>query len=229
MQTRHMEAERNRKSLVLNIIDGAKVVQGGGNERFETTLNEKIAVAAEASLDRLFPDFKDADDARWNKVIERAKKGAEHPLEAVDFTGKTENHTVCAAVLSFVGSGKKGKDIRNHFSDASYGWPRDAVDAALISLFSSGHLRATSSGTALKPGQLDQAKISQTDFRAETSTIATIQRMVLRKLFQEANVDCKPNEEAASAITLLSKLLELANAAGGESPLPGPSRCPTYH
>ena len=101
----------------------------------------------------------------WPKVIERARKGAEHPLEVLDYSGKTEDHAVCSAVLSFVGSGKKGKDVRAHFSDPPYGWSRDAVDAVLISLFGAGHLRATTNGTPLKPGQLDQAKISGTDFR----------------------------------------------------------------
>lgn len=220
MQTRFLEGERNRKALIADIIDGAKVIQGGGNERFETSLIEKIRAAAEASLDRLFYEFKDADDARWSKVIEQAKRGAEHPLQAIDFNGKTEDHPVCSAVLSFIGSGKKGKEIRDHFSNAPYGWPRDAIDGALISLFASGHLRATSNGVGLKPGQVDQTKISQTDFRVETTTISTRQRMALRKLYQQAGVDCKPNEETAAAAPLLNKLLEFANAAGGEPPLP---------
>lgn len=220
MQTRVLEAERNRKTLVASVIDAAKVIQGGGAERLETTLREKVQAAAEASLDRLFHEFKDADDARWDKVIERAKKGAEHPLEAMDFSGKTEEHPVCAAVFGHVGSGKKGKDIRDHFSAAPYGWPRDAVDAALISLFASGHLRATSNGVPLKPGQLDQAKISQTDFRVESTTLSVQQRLVLRKLYQHAGVDCKPNEEPAAAGALLCKLIELAHSAGGDAPLP---------
>lgn len=220
MQTRLMEAERTRKTLIASIIDAAKVIQGGGSERLETTLREKIKAAAEASLDRLFYEFKDADDGRWDKVIERAKKGAEHPLEVLDFTGKTEDHPVCSAVLGHVGSGKKGKDIRDHFSAAPFGWPRDAVDAALISLFASGHLRTSNNGAALKPGQLDQAKISQTDFRVESTTLSVQQRLALRKLYQSAGVECKPNEEQAAAGILLNKLVDLAQSAGGEAPLP---------
>ena len=131
-------------------------------------------------------------------MIERARKGAEHPLEALDYSGKTEDHPVCSAVLSFVGSGKKGKDVRAHFSDPPYGWSRDAVDAALISLFGTGHLRATTNGTPVKPGQ----------------------RLKVRKLFTTAGVACKPNEEAAAAGEFLSKLSDLARRAGGEAPLP---------
>ena len=220
METRLTEASNSLRTLVADMVDGAKVYQGGGSERLEASLLEKVREAADASLDRLYYDFKDADDHRWAKVIERARKGAEHPLEVLDYSGKTEEHPVCSAVLSFVGSGKKGRDVRSHFSDPPYGWSRDAVDAALISLFGTGHLRATANSTPLKPGQLDQAKVSATDFRVESATIDTRQRLKVRKLFTSAGVACKPNEENAAAGEFLSKLNELARGAGGEAPLP---------
>ena len=220
METRLTEAGNGQRSLVAEVIDCAKVYQGGGSERLEASLLDKVKEAANASLDRLFYDFKDADDHGWPKVIERSRKGAEHPLEALNYDGKTEDHPVCSAALSFVGSGKKGKDVRAHFSDPPYGWSRDAVDAALISLFGTGHLRATANGTPLKPGQLDQAKVSSTDFRVESATIDTRQRLKVRKLFQTAAVACKPNEEAVAAEDFLNKLIELARGASGEAPLP---------
>ena len=220
METRLTEARNSLRALVVDVVDGAKVFQGGGSERLEATLPDKVEQAATASLDRLFYDFKDADDHRWPKVIERARKGAEHPLEALDYSGRTEDHPVCWAVLSFVGSGKKGKEVRAHFSDPPYGWSRDAVDAALISLFGIGHLRATATGSPFKPGQLDQARISGTDFRVESATIDTRQRIRVRKLFTTAGVACKPNEEAAAAGEFLGKLSDLARHAGGEPPLP---------
>ena len=227
METRLTEAVNNLRALVAEVIDGTKVFQGGGTEQLEASLLDKVRKAADASLDRLFYDFKDADDHRWPKVIERARKGAEHPLEALDYNGKTEDHPVCSAVLSFVGSGKKGKDVRAHFSDPPYGWSRDAVDAALISLFGTGHLRATANGTPLKPRQLDQAKVSSTDFRVESATIDTRQRLKVRKLFQTVGVACKPNEEAVAAGEFLTRLSELARGAGGEDPLP--ERPDTHH
>jgi hypothetical protein len=220
METRLTESSNSLRALVAEVVDGAKVYQGGGSERLEATLLDKVKEATSASLDRLFYDFKDADDHRWDKVIERARKGAEHPLEAVDYGGKTEDHPVCSAVLSFVGSGKKGKDVRTHFSDPPYGWSRDAIDGALISLFGIGHLRASVNGTPLKPGELDQAKVSATDFRVESATIDTRQRLKVRKLFTTAGVACKPNEEAAAAGAFLNKLSDLARRAGGEAPLP---------
>ena len=220
METRLIEATNNLKTIVAEIVDETKVYQGGGSERTETSLRDKIEETAKASLDRLYYDFKDADDDRWRKVIEHARKGAEHPLEPLDYNGKTEDHPVCYAVLSFVHSGKKGKDVRSNFSDPPYGWSRDAIDAALISLFGTGHLRAMSNGSPLKPGHLDQVKVSNADFRVESATIDTRQRLKVRKLITKAGVVCNPNEEAAVAGEFMSKLSELARGAGGEAPLP---------
>ena len=221
METRRTHAENAQKALVADIINGARVFQGGGNERLELSLSEKTTEAAGASLDRLFHRFGDADDHRWPKVIERARGGAEHPLEALDYSGRTEEHAVCSAVLEAVGSGRKGKEIRSHFSGPPFGWPRDAIDAALISLFEAGHLRASANGVAVKPRGLDQGKVANTDFRVESATIDTRQRLKLRGLFQTAEVDCKPNEESEAAGRLLEKLEELARNAGGDAPLPG--------
>ena len=220
METRLTEAGNGLRSLVAEVIDGAKVFQGGGAERLETALVDKVTEAADASLDRLFYEFNEADDHRWSKVIERARKGDEHPLEALDYSGKSEDHPVLSKVLSFVGSGKKGREVRIHFSDPPHGWPRDAIDAALVSLFESGHLRAKANGVALKPRQLAQAGVPGTDFRVESATLETRQRLKARKLFQKAEVACKPNEEAAAAGSFLGRLGELARRAGGEAPLP---------
>ena len=223
METRLTEAENNLRAVVVDVVGGARVIQGGGNERPESSLSDKVREAAGASLVRLFHKFNDADHDRWPKVIERTRAGAEHPLEVLDYSGKTEEHPVCAAVLAFVGAGKRGRDVRSHFSDPPYGWPRDAIDAALISLFGAGHLRATANGVALPPGQLDQAKVPSTDFRTESATISTHQRLKLRSLFQTAGIECKPNEETVGAGRLLSRLDDLARGAGGDAPLP---ECP---
>ncbi len=223
METRRTEATNNQRSLVAAVVSNAKVYQGGGSERLDESLQARIKWAADASLDRLFHDFGDADDNRWVNVIERARKGDGHPLEALDYNGKTEEHQVCSALLSFVSSGKKGKQVRDHFSAPPYGWPRDAIDAALISLFGAGHLRATTTGSPLKPGELDQSKVPVTDFRVESAIISTQQRIKIRSLFQGAGVTCKPNEETSAAAEFLAELDRLAQDAGGAAPLP---ECP---
>ena len=220
MTTRKTTTEATRNQIVRTIIGQAKVIQGGGNERLELDLIAKAQAAAEASLDRLFPNFKDADDHRWSSVITRAKGGDGAALQAVDWSDSPEKHPVCTGVLAKVGAGKKGKDVRDAFEASPYGWARDAIDAALITLFTTGHLRAVHKGMTLAQGQLDQAKISVTDFRVEMATVDARARMKLRKLFQTAGISCNSNEESAKTGAFLAHLAELAQRAGGAPPLP---------
>ena len=220
MDTRRTTSENNQNRIIRELIDGAKVFKGGGAEVINIDLIEKVRSAAYDSLDRLFPSFKEADDHRWNSVINRARNKDGNALQAVGHNENPEKHPVCSAILSFVGAGKKGKEIRDQFEAAPYGWPRDAIDGALITLHTVGHLRAMHRGTVLAPGQLDQAKIPATDFRTETVTISAKDRIKLRKLFQDANIPCKPDEETTAAEKFLAALDELARKAGGEAPLP---------
>lgn len=220
MATRSRAALDTRDMIIASIVDEARVFQGGGNESYGLSFFEKVKTVAEYSLDRLFPKFSDADDHRWNTVINRAKAGAEDALSAVDWADAPEKHPVCAGVLHAIGSGCKGKDIRDAFEAPPCGWPRDAIDAALIVLFTSGYVRAVHKGIVLQKGRLDQAKISVTDFRVETTTLSTRDRIKLRQLFQSVGIPCVSNEEAAAAGAYLSRLAELASSAGGDPPLP---------
>ncbi len=220
MATRMGSSEVTRNSIIQDVINAAKVVQGGGQELFDLALKDKVNSAAEISLDRLFPNFQDADDDRWHTVINQAKSGSEAALQAVDWNDAPEKHQVCSAVISEIGSGKKGKDIRDAFESTPYGWPRDAIDAALITLFTTGHIRVTHKGVQLKQGQLDQAKMSVSDFRVETITIDARARIKLRKLFQGAGIPCKPNEESIAAGQFLVHVADLADRAGGDPPMP---------
>ena len=221
METRLTEAGNSLRALVAEVVSGVKVYQGGGSEQLEAALLDKIKEAANASLDRLFYEFNDADDHRWPKVIERARRGSDHPLEALDYSGKTEDHPVCSAAQSFVGSGKKGRDVRTHFSDPPYGWSRDAVDAALISLFGTGHLRAMINGIPLKSWQARSGEDFGHRFQGRKRDhrhAPALQGSASCSL--PMGVNCKPNEEAAAASEFLIKLSDLARGAGGEAPLP---------
>jgi len=213
-------AEQTRDQIVRDIIDTAKVFQGGGNEQLELTFAAKIESAAEASLIRMFPEFRHAEDSRWKNVIDRARKGDENALSTVNYSGPVDQHRVTSAVLREIGAGKQGKQLRSTFSEAPYGWPRDAVDAALILLHTTNHVRARLKGTPVERGQLDQNKIALADFRTESTTLSAKDKMSLRKLFQDAGIDCKANEEAAKAGEYLARLISFAEKAGGEPPLP---------
>lgn len=222
MQSRKAHAESQRQTLVQEIVDGAKVFQGGGNELLHLSLEEKLRAGAEDSLARLFPRFKEADAAgsAWESALKRARDGADQPFSPVHHQGPIEQHAVCKQVLTTVGSGKTGAEIRKELERAPFGWPRDAVDAALIALHRSQHLTATLNGVSVAPGQLDQNKISKSEFRVEKNNLSVQDRTALRALYQEAAIKAKGEELDAKAPEFFAAFKAIAQEAGGDPPLP---------
>ena len=220
MDSRRARAMGDRDRLIRTVVENAKVFQGGGSEVLSTSLEERIKNATETSLVRMFPRFKDADSAAWEAVIKRARDGADHPFQPTGHTEATEKHPVCQQVLSTIGAGKAGSDVRKVLSGAPFGWPRDAVDAALIALHRQQHIMATLNGQAIPLGQLDQNKIAKADFRVEHATLSVNDRLVLRKVFQALGLSCKSGEEALRAGDFLTGFFALARSAGGDAPLP---------
>jgi hypothetical protein len=220
MDSRRARAAGDRDRLIRDVVANAKVFQGGGSEVLLTSLDERIKIATEASLVRMFPRFKDADSAAWEAVIKRAREGADHPFQPTGHTDATEKYPVCQQVIATIGAGKSGSDIRKTLSGSPFGWPRDAVDAALIALHRLQHITTTLNGQAIPLGQLDQNKIAKAEFRVEHATLSVSDRLILRKLFQALGLSCKSGEEAARASEFLTGLIGLAKAAGGDAPLP---------
>jgi hypothetical protein len=222
MESRRALAVQQRGNLVRDIVSAAKVYQGGASELFHLALDEKLKAGAEESLKRLFPRFKEADFAAsaWEAAIKRARDGADNPFSPLKYEGPIEQHPVCQQVLTTIGSGKTGTQVRKDLEASPFGWPRDAVDAALIALHRSQHLTATLNSAPLVAGQLDQNKIQKTEFRVEKITLAVGDRLKVRKLYQVLDLNCKAGEESARAAEFLRAVRNLAMEAGGDAPLP---------
>jgi hypothetical protein len=221
MGTRLSDAERARDQLIAQIASGAKVYKGGGTELFNLTLAEKVREGATDALARLFPRFGEADHKAWTSVINRARNGDDSPLRAVDYEGATEQHPVCKEILGKVGSGIEGRELRKFFAASPYGWPQDAVDGGIIVLHAGAHLLARYNGQPLAVGQLDQNKISKTEFRTESIILTGPDKLKLRELFREAGVTAKASDDLELKSTEYLNVVEaLANKAGGAAPLP---------
>ncbi len=220
MESRKRNAESSRDDIVRELLRAAKVFQGGGSEVFGEGLAQKITAGAEASLARLFPRFGDADHAAWEAALKRAKDGSDQPFKVAGWDGRTEDHPLAKAVLATVGSAARGSDVQKELKAAPYGWPQDAIDAALVALHRSGHLRATRNGQPIAAGSLDQAGVKAAEFRPEKVRLTTSQRIALRGLFDEVGVTTRSGEEEIRAPAFLDALADLAARAGGEEPLP---------
>jgi hypothetical protein len=217
----HLEvAQHSIKRLLHQIVGGAKVFLGGGQEANGVELADKVQDAASSALDRLFPKFSDADHANWGQVVNRAKAGDVGALSQVGYQGESSKHPVCREVFTLVGAGKKGKDVRDYFKSAPFGWPQDAVDGALYTLMVAGNLRATVNGQPVQSKDLPQNQIGVASFYVDVPPLNVTQRLDLKALFQKLGVTTKNGEESAAAGEFLAKLLALVDGAGGDAPRP---------
>jgi len=218
----HLEVARHRiQELLGHVIGGAKVFLGGGQEANGIELADKVQDSANSALERLFPQFSEADHVNWGQVVTRARAGDVGALSQVGYPGDVTKHPVCRRVLDLIGAGKKGKDVQEHFRSAPFGWPKDAIDGALFVMLVAGNLRATNNG---QPAQasLPQNQVGVTSFYVDVPPLNVQQRLDLKALFQKIGVVTQNGKESEAAAQFLKKMLALAESAGGIAPRPEP-------
>lgn len=220
MKSRLEGAEAARNEIARTIVRSAGVLQSGGAEIYGDDLVSTLRTGADKSLRRLFPLFPDGGHRAWQAALKRGRQGSGEPFKAVGWTGPVSEHPVSKRVLAVVGVAAQGSAVRRTLESASYGWPRDTIDAALVALHREGHLRAERNSRPLATAQLDQTAISKARFRPEKVRLTTGQRVALRGLFGKLGVRARSGEEEEGGRRFLAALAELAARAGGEPPLP---------
>jgi len=216
----HLEIAQHRiQELLGHIIGGAKVYLGGGQEANGIELADKVQDSADSALIRLFPQFSEADHANWGQVVTRARAGDVGALSQVGYQGNPTQHPVCRRVLDLIGAGKKGKDLREHFKAAPFGWPQDAIDGALFVMLVAGNLRATNNGQPVQ-ASLPQNQVGVASFYVDVPPLNVQQRLDLKALFQKIGITTQNGKESEASAESLKKLLALAESAGGNAPRP---------
>ncbi len=221
MTTTQSQSESRINHVLDEIMNNAKVFQAGGNEINQTSFDAMIQESVSNSLDRMYSYFDMADNVKWAKVFDRAKGGATDPLSLIGYRGEVQDNPVCKEVLSFIGNEKKGSDIRKHFSETPYGWPQDAIDAALLVLVSSELVRAEDNRMKLKKAtEIERKAIGITIFKLETVVLTTNQKINIRKLMILLDLKINQTNLNENSNAFLDKLEELANKVGGDAPKP---------
>jgi len=217
----HREVAQHRiQELLGHIVGGAKVFLGGGQEANGIELADKVQDSADSALVRLFPQFAEADHGNWGQVVTRARGGDVAALLQVGYSGNPTQHPVCRRVLDAIGAGKKGKELRDLFKGAPYGWPQDAIDGALFVMLVAGNLRATVNGQHVQAQTLPQNQVGVASFYVDVPPLNVQQRLDLKALFQKAGITTLNGKESEAAAEFLNKMLALAQTAGGEAPRP---------
>ncbi len=226
MRARMVSAEDHLNATVRNIMMGARVFRGGAVEVVGIDLATSIDTGAKASLNLLYPRFADADSDKWSEVIKRVRQGADEPFAFIGHAGDTAKHPVCIEVIKHVAeagnSGIAGNKLRKLFRGSPFGWPQDAVDAALLAMLRNGTFRGRKNGTEITR-DLDSAGISQVDFIAEAVPVSAQETVRLRGILNSGGLlkPAVPSGQGAEHIErFLNTLREVAASEGSEAPRP---------
>jgi hypothetical protein len=217
MESRQNSALTTIQDIIDKIAADALVYLAGGTLVDSGTLRENIDSALNSIADRQFTDFKNkADYKDWDKALKKALEGDTDSLKKINYNGDVKDHPAAIDILRFIGNTtKKGKEIRENFMKATYGWSQDAIDTILVALKNAELISCNDPG-------LKQATMNAAVFKKEVHTISAAEKIKLRKIYQDAGITCKPNEELPTSNLFLSKLKQLAGTVSGSSPLPEP-------
>jgi hypothetical protein len=227
MDTRHRVAEGRARELAGKLVQEAEVLLGGGTAEKQATLVARLEAAVETARKRIFPQFRDADRPaiEWDKALRTAREGGETPFAAVGHVAEADTHPVGRAVLGFIGAGKAGREVRQQFEREPYGWPKDAIDAALVALVRANKLTVILNGEPASATALDGTAIGKATFRREDVSISARDKIALAGLLQTLGGAIANRDDLAEpAREFLRKLRSMGESAGGEPPLPAAPR-----
>jgi len=226
MRARLTASEDQLGATVRGIMTGARVFRGGAIEVTGVELASSIESGTRESLNLLYPSFAQGDSDKWKDVIDRTRKGIDDPFSYVNHVGDTAKHPVCIEVIKLIAeagnAGLAGGKIRKHFRASPYGWPQDAVDAALIALLRSGTFRGRKNGVEVQR-DTDQNGIPQIDFIAEAVPVSAQEVVRLRSILNYGSLlnPPVPSSQGPEHIDgFVSKLREFSEAEGVEPPKP---------
>jgi hypothetical protein len=222
MTTRLATDDERLTTLFQEVVARARVFQGGGGELTTTTLREAVNTAANRSLIRLFRKFGAGDNANWGKVVTKARDGAPDALDAIGHHGEPTTNAVCKEILAAVSAGgTKGADLQKRFAAPPFGWPKDAVSGAVLTLLAAGNIRAAQDGKDLAgPKELPQTQIGKVTLYKEDEPPIVGQRLAVKGLLAAAGIAYEAGQEGAQISALLQRLKDFAGRAGGAAPLP---------
>lgn len=228
MQSRLERAEQVAKAVLREAMDRGQVLVAGGAE-VGAGLSRADAVreAAQRGLDRLYTEFAQADHGGWGRALTKAQQKVPDAMREVGHAGEPHDHPVCRAILRALGGGKKGSDLRNLLKGVPYGWPNDAMDAALVVLTNAGQVKAIGSdGKPVVLADQNTNAFGIYTFAPETRVVTTREKMAVRALGNLLNLKIASGEEGNYLLSIVDRLAAVASEAGGEAPAPAAPEVP---
>lgn len=225
MSARLEDLQQRLGVTVQQIMQATKLYRGKGVEVGVAKLEDALLSTAQLSLDALYPRFGQADSEKWGLVQQRIKQSSDEPFQPVGHPGDLRQHPVCIAVLTHVGeagaSGTTGTAVRKHFRAPPYGWPNDAIDAALMGLLRDGVFVGRKNGVPVHFREVDLTAIPQITFIAESMPVTPAERVKLRGILNaEGLVNVPPGKGEEFIAPYFVALRELAAYRESEPGMP---------
>lgn len=223
METRLARAQAQVSDHIRDVLSKASLQLGGGSAPTGTALRDRIENGAQSAATRLFNKFDVADDARWNQVIDRIKKGSgADALKQVGYDADPEQHPVVKEILGRIsGAGSPASDVEKAVVSAPFGWPRDALMGAIGVLLDNGLIRATINGSDASTSQvLSQTRLGTVHLRRESTVLKASDKIAARSLLGKLGVTVDNESLVAGVEQAVTSLAQRAAMAGGPAPLP---------
>lgn len=223
MESRMARAQGHIRDHIRDIRSRSTVLLGGGSASSGTELRDRIENSAQSAATRLFNKFSVADESRWPQVIDRIKKGSgADALKAVGYDADPEQHVVIKDLLGRIGgAGTPASDLEKTVMSAPFGWPRDALMAAIGVLLDNGLIRATINGSDATTSQiLSLARLGTVHLKRESSVLKAAEKIQARSVLGKLGVQVDNESLDFGANQAVSALIERASAHSGPAPMP---------
>lgn len=223
MESRLNRAKDHVSTHLRDVIAGAKILLGGGTVPAGATFYERIEAGALDAAMRLFPRFAEADDNRWQHVIERVLRGSgADALKEVQHDADAEQHRVVKEVLSHIGAvATSASDVEKAVTSKPLGWPKDALRAALGVLLDLGVVRATLNGSdATTADVLKQTRLGSVQLRRESTVIKAVEKIRAKQLLSSLGAPSETDDLPSAVQQAVESLILRARDVSGLPPLP---------
>jgi len=228
MESSRARAEDTAKAILREAIGKARVLVAGGAE-VGSGLSQADAVreASTRVLDRLYPEFAIADHGGWDRVVTQARRRVPDALKEVGHIGDPQDHPVCKAFLRALKPSKKGSELFATFSGTPYGWPREAVEAAMLVLANSGQIKvAAADGKPVVAADMNATQLRNCTFTPENRVVSANEKIAVRALGLALGMNIPSGQENDHLLTIIELLTEAAQGAGGPPPAPSVPEIP---
>jgi hypothetical protein len=222
MESTRGRAEETAKAILREAVERAQVIVAGGAEIGDGLKRaDAVREAATRVLDRLYPEFAVADYAAWDRVVSQARRRVPDALKEAGHTGDPQDHPVCRALLRALRPSRKGSELHATFAAPPFGWPREAVEAAMLVLANAGQIKV--SGTDGKPvvaADLNATQLRTCTIAPENRVVSAGERIAVRSLGQPLGLTIPSGQENDHLLTIVDRLQQAAEGAGGPPPAP---------